>query len=135
MKIADTYLYKIYQAKKKLYHAVSHDLSDLGITHDNYMTLRLIYENPGITQTELALLNDKDRNVIGRVVDKLEKRNHVQRIRTKEDRRIIKLYITEEGVSFIEAYWDKVIDCQKNCLRALTEEEKHTLVHLLDKII
>lgn len=135
MKIADTYLYKIYHANKKLYHAVSHDLDNLGITHDNYMTLRHIYENPGITQTELAIINDKDRNVIGRVVDKFETLNHVKRIRTKEDRRIIRLYITEDGASFVEAYWDKILECQENCLGALTPEEKATLVQLLDKIL
>ena len=135
LKIVDTYLYKIYRAQKALYHAVTRDLSNLGITHDNYMTLRHIYENPGITQTELAIINDKDRNVIGRVVDKFENLNHVQRVRTKEDRRIIKLYITEEGASFIEAYWDKILECQENFLGTLTSEEKNTLVYLLDKIV
>lgn len=135
MKITDTYLYKIYHAQKKLYHTVSQDLNDLGITHDNYMTLRHIYENPGITQTELAILNDKDRNVIGRVLDKFEELNHIQRVRTTEDRRVIKLYITETGSSFIEAYWDKILESQERCLCKLTPDEKKTLVNLLDKIL
>lgn len=134
LRIIDTYLYKIYRAQKTMYHAVTQDLTNLGITHDNYMLLRHIYENPGITQTELAILNDKDRNVIGRVVDKFEALNHIQRVRTAEDRRVTKLYITETGAAFVEAYWDKILECQERCLCNLSADERETLVHLLSKI-
>lgn len=135
MKIADTYLYKIYHIQKKLYYAVSNNSNKMPITHDNFMTLRHIYENPGITQTDLATINDKDRNVIGRLIDKLESLNFVQRVRSDDDRRIFQLYITEEGTKFIDYYWDEIVKLQEDCLYNLNDDEKETLKSLLDKIL
>lgn len=135
MKIADTYLYKIYHIQKKLYYAVNQDSNKMPITHDNFMTLRHIYENPGITQTDLATINDKDRNVIGRLIDKLESLNFVQRVRSDEDRRIFKLYITEEGTKFVDQYWDDIVKTQETCLNNFNDSEKETLKRLLDKIL
>lgn len=134
MKIADTYLYKIYHIQKKLYYTVNQDIK-MPITHDNFMTLRHIYENPGITQTDLATINDKDRNVIGRLIDKLESLNYVQRVRSEGDRRIFKLYITDEGTKFVDLYWDDIIKRQEDCLCNLNDDEKETLKSLLNKIL
>lgn len=132
--LKDTFLYKLLQAKKKMVLSVRKDFQEVGITHENYITLHFIYENPGITQAELADINDKDRNVIVKTIDKLESMGLVKRVRSKDDRRAFTLQITDGGVKIINEYWGRIILRQKEALGALTEDEQKTLVTLLEKV-
>ncbi len=132
--LKNTFLYKLLQTKKKMVHAVRKDFQEVGITHENYITLHFIYENPGITQSELADINDKDRNVIVKTIDKLENMGLVNRIRSKDDRRAFTLQVTDDGVRIIDEYWDRIILRQKEALGNLSEDEQKTLVELLDKV-
>lgn len=133
--LKETFLYKLFCAKKKMVFAIKHDFQELGITDENYITLHFIYENPGITQAALAELNQKDRNVIVKTIDKLEKMNLVQRTQSKTDRRSICLYVTAEGTQIIHKYWGIVVKREKEALGALSEEEQKTLQYLLEKMI
>ena len=132
--LKNTFLYKLLQTKKKMVHAVRKDFQEVGITHENYITLHFIYENPGITQSELADINDKDRNVIVKTIDKLENMGLVKRIRSKDDRRAFTLQITDEGVHIIDEYWDRIILRQKEALGNLSQDEQRTLIELLEKV-
>lgn len=133
--LRETFLYQLFAAKKKLVHAVKQDFKEVGITDENYITLCFIHENPGITQAALADLNQKDRNVIVKTIDKLEKMNLVRRVRDDKDRRSFMLYVTEAGEEIISRYWPIIIKRQEEAFRALSEEEQKTLMSLLDKLL
>ena len=115
--------------------AVRSDFVDVDITHENYISLHFIYENPGITQAELAELNTKDRNVIVKTVDRLEKNGWVRRVRSMDDRRAFTLFATDSGEEIIHRYWDKLVQRQKEALSVLTEEEQRILDTLLEKVL
>ena len=133
--LENTTFYKLLAVQKKLLSTVRKDFKDVNITHDNYITLHFIYENPGITQAGLADLNDKDRNVIAKTIDKLEKNGWVERVRSIEDRRAFTLFITEDGKQIIYRYWDKMILRQKEAISMLSEEEQILFDTLLEKIL
>ncbi|MBD5524106.1 MAG: MarR family transcriptional regulator [Lachnospiraceae bacterium] len=133
--LKDTTIYKLLFAQKKLVSAVRSDFVDVDITHENYISLHFIYENPGITQAELAELNTKDRNVIVKTVDRLEKNGWVKRVRSMDDRRAFTLFITDSGEEIIHRYWDKLVQRQKEALSVLTEEEQRILDTLLEKVL
>ena len=107
----------------------------MDFTHDNYITLHFIYENPGITQADLAELNDKDRNVIVKTIDRLEKNGWAKRVRSDEDRRAFTLFVTDDGKKIIDSYWDKLILRQKEAVSVLSENEQSTFDTLLEKIL
>ncbi|MBD5507359.1 MAG: MarR family transcriptional regulator [Lachnospiraceae bacterium] len=133
--LKDTTIYKLLFVQKKLVSAVRSDFVDVDITHENYISLHFIYENPGITQAELAELNTKDRNVIVKTVDRLEKNGWVRRVRSMDDRRAFTLFATDSGEEIIHRYWDKLVQRQKEALSVLTEEEQRILDTLLEKVL
>ena len=133
--LKDTTIYKLLFVQKKLLSAVRSDFVDVDITHENYISLHFIYENPGITQAELAELNTKDRNVIVKTIDRLEKNGWVKRVRSMDDRRAFTLFATDSGEEIIHRYWDKLVQRQKEALSVLTEEEQHILDTLLEKVL
>ena len=132
--LQDTFVYQLLTAQKKLVAAVKQDFTDSGITHENYITLHFIFENPGLTQVELAERNDKDRNVIVKTIDRLEAAGLVRRVRGMRDRRSFCLFITEEGEAVVREYWTRLVQRQEECLTALSVEEKKTLMALLMKV-
>lgn len=133
--LRETLLYRLFAAKKKLVQAVKQDFKEVSITDENYITLCFIHENPGISQVALAELNQKDRNVIVRTIDKLEKTNLVRRVRDERDRRSFLLYVTEDGEDIVSKYWDIIIKRQEEALCNLSVEEQKTLMELLSKML
>ena len=133
--LKDTTIYKLLFVQKKLLSAVRSDFVDVDITHENYISLHFIYENPGITQAELAELNTKDRNVIVKTIDRLEKNGWVKRVRSMDDRRAFTLFTTDSGEEIIHRYCDKLVQRQKEALSVLTEDEQHILDTLLEKVL
>lgn len=133
--LRDTLLYQLFAAKKKLVQAVKQDFKRVSITDENYITLCFIHENPGISQTALADLNQKDHNVVVRTIDKLEKASFVRRVRDERDRRAFLLYVTEEGERVIDQYWSIITKRQDEALCNLSAEEQTTLMALLDKML
>ena len=131
----DTIIYKLLAVQKKLVAAVRSDYSEVDITHENYITLHFIYENPGISQTELSELNAKDKNVIVKTIDRLEKNGWVERTSAGKDRRTNSLYVTDAGEKIIKKYWSSLVERQEESLFPLNDDEKKLLDELLKKIL
>jgi DNA-binding MarR family transcriptional regulator len=59
--------------------------------------LETIYQNPGITVSQVALLRNRTKSAISQTVKKLEKRGLVMRTTQGNNRRNISLWATDEG--------------------------------------
>lgn len=133
--IKDILSYKLYTTFQQLAGASKNIYQEIGITRANYVTMHLIYEHPGITQTALAMLNDKDRNVITKVIDKLEGKDYVRREPNLKDRRSFALRLTEEGERIIRDYWPRFIQDEQDLLNKLTSEEQAQFLDMLERLM
>ncbi|WP_209846864.1 MarR family winged helix-turn-helix transcriptional regulator [Paenibacillus sediminis] len=68
------------------------------------------------------------------VVDKLQKKNLVQRRACEEDRRVIYAELTEQGRKFFEEIFPQHELAIQRAVSALNEEEKKTAIELLKKL-
>ena len=68
------------------------------------------------------------------LVDNLEAKGSVIRERSLEDRRVIKLQLTEDGKRNYKATMDAYRQFCRNILNALSEEEQVNLLEIFDKI-
>ena len=132
--VKETLGYKLHKIYNQIQKATRGSLKEEGITGENYITMHYIFENPGITQAQLADINQKDRNVIGKIIDKLEEKRLVKRIRGEKDRRSFKLYLTENGKSVVAKYWSIIAKIEEKRLQRLDKEEQKKFLELLAKI-
>uniref|UniRef100_UPI003F693A83 MarR family winged helix-turn-helix transcriptional regulator n=1 Tax=Streptococcus pluranimalium TaxID=82348 RepID=UPI003F693A83 len=131
--IEDMLAFKLLLAKKAMIDRRIHcEFSALGLTRGNFVTLAIIVQYPGITQSELSQKNLKDKNVIGHLVDKLEEKALVERRKGEKDRRSYQLYATKAGQEMVQTNWDGFFNHGK---AVLTENEEKTLLGLLDKLV
>jgi DNA-binding MarR family transcriptional regulator len=70
------------------------------ITPQHWHALNRLWKKDCISQSELAKLTYKDYSFTTRLVDDLEERRLVVRVKDPEDRRVNKVYLTEEGKDF-----------------------------------
>jgi DNA-binding MarR family transcriptional regulator len=69
----------------------------LDITIEQWSILYHLWKEDGLSQQELCNRTFRDKPSITRLIDNLEKQQMVQRVASKEDRRINRVYLTEEA--------------------------------------
>lgn len=104
-----------------------------GITPLQYRALKIIKdENP--TMGDLCDLLYLSSSTVTELIDRLESNNLVRRIRSKEDRRVILLEITDEGISLLENIREKKLEVLSKALSLLSEEEKDEIKRSLIRL-
>jgi DNA-binding MarR family transcriptional regulator len=71
-------------------------LKPYGIGIEQGLLLKIVYEMPGLTQTQISEYLHKDKTTITRMIDALVKKGKLIRKTSLNDRRAFKIYLTEE---------------------------------------
>lgn len=106
------------------------------LTAQQYNVLRLLrHEHPG-TMPTLAIANRLISRApdITRILDKLQNRNLVHRDRLQENRRVVRVGITQVGLDLLKEMQDPLRACHQEQLGHLSEDELTHLRNLLRKL-
>lgn len=87
--------------------------------------------NPDVTQKELAEGLGIMPASLSEVLMKLERKGYVARVKDENDRRFVRVRLTEEGEQALDAPQNKSDDP----FASLSPEEQETLTHLLSKLL
>ncbi|CAJ1196509.1 Organic hydroperoxide resistance transcriptional regulator [Companilactobacillus paralimentarius] len=122
-------LYATSRAIQKLYHD---GLSANGITYPQYLVLVSLYQYKNLSVKELGELLSLDSGTLTPLLKRLENEGLVVRKRSKEDERVVNVYLTEAGIQKREA----VKDLPKALVgkSGFTKEEWDTLESLSKKL-
>ncbi|MBS1535393.1 MAG: MarR family transcriptional regulator [Bacteroidetes bacterium] len=120
--------YRMYSQKK---------LKEKGykITVDQWLIIKVLIENPGISQQDIAEKVFKDNASVTRIIELLVKSKYLHRKVNPKDRRTSILTVTSEGKDIIEKVQTLVLQNRKIAQTGLTFEELENLNATLKKII
>lgn len=104
------------------------------ITIDQWLIIKAVLENPGITQNEIGDLVFKDNASVTRIIDLMVKSGYVIRYIHQEDRRKTNLEVTESGIKIIKDVQKLVEGNRKKALENVSREELETMNNALLKI-
>ncbi len=106
--------------------------SGYDITPEQWSVLSKLWEIDGLHQSELAKRSRKNRHNMTRMIALLEKSGYIYRTPDKTDKRLLLVYLTEEGRSIQGHLTDIVLNYLEFACRGLTMEqiEKMHKVHL-----
>lgn len=109
-------------------------LSDFDITTPQFLALVVLKDRPGITMGELCERLYLACSTATDLIDRMEKNGYLERNRDPDDRRVIRLSITEKGQNII----DQVINARRryvdSILKQLTQKEIDQLAQALEKL-
>ncbi|AKK73516.1 MarR family winged helix-turn-helix transcriptional regulator [Chryseobacterium gallinarum] len=104
------------------------------ITIDQWLIIKAILENPGITQNEIGDLVFKDNASVTRIIDIMVKSEYIIRHVHPEDRRKTNLKVTESGKEIIEKVQNIVEKNRKTALEGISKKELEVMYSALLKI-
>ncbi len=105
------------------------------ITIDQWLVIKSILENPGISQSQLSSLVFKDNASVTRIIELLIKAGYLARADHQTDRRRSSLRVLEKGIQVITDVNVVIMKNRKTALKNITEDELHIARSVLVKII
>lgn len=110
-------------------------LSVLGCTPIQYTILRLVGENPGSDQVNIAQLAGLDTSTTKDVLARLEARGLLRRTRGRRDRRTRLATLTKAGKAFLAAARPLVRAAQKRMLLPLAKRQRAAFLNAVSILI
>lgn len=129
----DTFI-KLMRAVNTLRTAVARSLATVGLTESQLGVLECLHHLGPLCQKDIGEKLLTSGGNVTMVVDNLEKRELVQRRRESEDRRFVRVYLTEQGQRLIEEYFPLHARAVTREFSALEPGEQRELGRLCRKL-
>ena len=129
-------LYILHQVNNSLNKCEAEVFKKVGLSLPQYMVLEtIIYIGNPCTPSEVANFSDRNANSITLLIDRMEKRGLVTRVRDLKDRRTVRLSITEKGMAAYKRASKPHKQLLREMIPTLNTEEIQELIRLLNKIL
>ncbi|MGL4509177.1 MAG: MarR family winged helix-turn-helix transcriptional regulator [Cetobacterium sp.] len=132
MKNNEGSIFLISAINKEINFLFDNFLSELEITKTESMYLRVIHNNPGITQYEIAKLRKIEKSLVTKYITNLEDKGLIEK--KLLDKRKKGLYLIEDGQKAIKFIDDFIPDLQEKFKDLFTDEESKFFNTLLKKL-
>lgn len=108
--------------------------SGYDITLDQFAVLIRLWNEDGLSQTELCERTYKTKSNITRILDSMEKKGLVYRSTNKEDRRSFSIFLTEEGKEIKDKLIPAAVEINNKIFKNITGEDRENLLRILNTI-
>jgi DNA-binding MarR family transcriptional regulator len=134
-RIEDNPGYLIRLVFSSLNRALDQEMAPLGLTATQWRPVAMVALGRADTAAELARLNEVDTGAMTRTLDRLEAKKLLRRQRCDQDRRVVKIELTEEGQAMAREIPANIARTLNHYLRGFSEAEVETLVHLMRRML
>ncbi len=107
------------------------------LTHATYSILAILKESPqeGASCGQIAARLVAEVPDMTRLLDRLERIGYVRRERSKADRRMVRVFISDKGAEALSTLREPVSDYYRMASAQLNSEKQLALVSLLDELL
>lgn len=103
----------------------------LGFTRSQWWVLNHLFRQNGVTQSELAVILEVEKATLGRMLDRLEAKRLIRRESDAADRRVRRVYLTDEVEPTIKAMRAAAADMRRDALAGIPPEDRDRFVDTL----
>lgn len=102
LKLKNQICFKHYVISKEIIKRYKPLLDPLNLTYTSYIIMLVLWEKDKISMKELSDLLFLDSGTLTPVLKRLEMKNYIKRVRSKEDERNVYIHLTTAGVALKE---------------------------------
>jgi len=123
------------RARRTMVEAIDRKLAPLDISHAQWIVVMLLGDGAACTAAELCKILIYDPGAMTRLLDRLEKKGVVRRVRAKLDRRSVRLELTADGKRLYPRILEALVDVFNRLLRGFSRSDVRQLEHLLKRML
>ena len=132
--LAESLGYALHKTYMRMRVISTRRLRPHGLTPDQFGVLALLWDNPGLSQGDIARILVKDAPNVTRIVDRLEAKQLVERCSDPHDRRAYRVYPTRTGQAMHGKLGAEILQLRKELLQGLSDKEQDSLHKMLNKL-
>ena len=106
MKLANQLCFPLYAAARNVTGLYTPWLKPLGLTYTQYIVFLVLWEEDGISVTEIGEKLMLDNGTLSPLLKKMEKAGYINRRRSSDDERVVMITLTEAGRALQEKAQD-----------------------------
>ena len=125
---------KLVRAGNRVTRVIHRHLADVDLTLSQFAVLEALYHLGPLSQGELVGKILKSNANLTTVVDSLERKELVERVRPLEDRRRVTVSLTRAGAALIERVFPRHAEIVTDTFAVLSMQEQQQLGALLKKL-
>jgi len=126
--------FQLRKAQVRIFNSFLKSLGDAGITPSDFGLLVVIGANRRLNQNALARAIGSNRSLLVAMINKLEARGLVARLKSEEDKRAHALVLSRRGDVLIKRLKGIVQNHERAVTAPLSEEERQMLLRLLVRL-
>ena len=109
--------------------------NDIELTRPQLVMLIVLMQNDNQPQNSLAFLTNRDKASLARLINTMEKKNLVERLVDKNDKRVKHVRLTENGRKTLFKAFPVVEEVNKAIENGISKEDIDTAIEVLKKIV
>ena len=107
---------------------------NIDLTKEQMIVLKKLHDHDGLHQNELAFLTLRDKSTLTRLLSKMENKNYISRKKSKKDKRINNVYLTDLGKEIFEKTRPIIKHIISTMEQNISQKEKQQIINTLKKI-
>lgn len=133
--IEESFGYIVNYAARAFGREISKRLAAHGVRAGQWPVMMFLWAQDGQTQRELSRQVAIEDATMVRTIDRMERDGLVRRERNPQDRRQIRIFLTEKGWDLRDTLIPEAIAGNRLALRGVSEDEQRQLLDLLRRVI
>ena len=126
--------YLVSRADKALRKQITSLVSEYQLTVPQYGILRRLYEQEGLSASDLVKQVYTDSSTMMAILDRLEEKDLIQKIPHSSDRRVSHILLTDQARAFLPEMIARAIELEKVLIQELSQAELEALRSGLTKL-
>jgi DNA-binding MarR family transcriptional regulator len=127
--------YLLNRVRTELLYAIDQELAPLDVTAAQYAIMSHLVYDLAESASGLCRGIAYDPGAMTRMIDRLEAKNFIRRVRSSQDRRAVNLELTDEGKMAFPKMRMCAVGVMNRFLRGFTKSEAHQLEGFLQRMI
>jgi MarR family transcriptional regulator, multiple antibiotic resistance protein MarR len=123
------------RARRTIVEAIDQELAPLQISHAQWIVVMLLGDGAATTAAELCKILIYDPGAMTRLLDRLEKKGVLRRVRTSDDRRAVRLELTAAGDKLYPRILEALVQVFNRLLHGFSKNEVQQLEQLLKRMV
>lgn len=122
------------KSAKSIEEKIKKDISSYGMKSSDFAILEALYHKGRQTIRQISEAVLINTGSITYVIDKLEKKELLERINCKEDRRVVYIEITKKGKQLMDEIFPKHQKVIEHIFEDISTEQKETVINVLKQV-